>query len=239
MSSTLRRGLRDGLPIAFGYFPVSFAFGIFAVGQGLTPLEATLISLLNVTSAGQLAGVPLLVSTAPYLELALTELVINLRYALMSVTLSQRLDRSVTLADRFAIAFVNTDEVFAVSTAQSSLVSRGYMYGLILTPYLGWAMGTVFGALAGDILPAILVSALGIAIYGMFVSILVPAARDSRSILAVELVAAAISVTVAYLPPLSFISGGFSIILSAVGASLLLAWLAPIKTDAREEGARE
>ena len=239
MSSTLRRGLRDGLPIAFGYFPVSFAFGIFAVGQGLTPLEATLISLLNVTSAGQLAGVPLLVSAAPYLELALTELVINLRYALMSVTLSQRLDRSVTLADRFAIAFVNTDEVFAVSTAQSGLVSRGYMYGLILTPYLGWAMGTVFGALAGDILPAILVSALGIAIYGMFVSILVPAARDSRSILAVELVAAAISVTVAYLPPLSFISGGFSIILSAVGASLLLAWLAPIKTDAREEGARE
>ena len=236
MSSTLRRGLRDGLPIALGYFPVSFAFGIFAVGQGLTPLEATLISLLNVTSAGQLAGVPLLVSTAPYLELALTELVINLRYALMSVTLSQKLDRSVTLADRFAIAFVNTDEVFAVSTAQSGLVSRGYMYGLILTPYLGWAMGTVFGALAGDILPAILVSALGIAIYGMFVSILVPAARDSRSILAVELVAAAISVTVAYLPPLSFISGGFSIILSAVGASLLLAWLAPIKTDAREEG---
>ena len=238
MTSSFRRGLRDGLPIALGYFPVSFAFGIFAVGPGLQPIQAILISLLNVTSAGQLAGVPLLVSCAPYLELALTELVINLRYALMSITLSQKLDRSVTLPDRFAIAFVNTDEVFAVSTAQTGLVSRSYMYGLILTPYLGWAFGTVFGALAGDILPTLLVSALGIAIYGMFISILIPAARDSRNILAVELLSAGISVAIAYLPPLDFISSGFSIILSAVGASLLLALIAPIKL-AEGEGKEE
>ena len=236
MVSSFRRGIRDGLPICLGYFPVSFAFGIFAVGQGLSPLEAILISMLNVTSAGQLAGVPLLVSSAPMLEMALTQLIINLRYALMSVTLSQKLAPDVRLPDRFAIAFVNTDEVFAVSASKNGLVGRSYMYGLILTPYLGWLSGTVFGALAGDILPTILVSALGIAIYGMFFSILLPAARDSRAVLAVELVAASLSTLIAYLPALDFITGGFSIILSAVGASLLLAWLAPIELEASETG---
>ena len=233
---TFSRGIRDGMPIALGYFPVSFAFGIFAVGQGLMPLEAILISLFNVTSAGQLAGVPLLVTSASYLELALTELVINLRYALMSISLSQKLDRSVTVADRFAIAFVNTDEVFAVSTAQSGLLSRSYMYGLILPPYLGWAAGTILGALAGDVLPSLLVSALGIAIYGMFISIIVPAARDHRAILSVVVIAGGISILIAYLPILDFISGGFSIILSAVIASLIMAFVAPIAYEGEEGG---
>ena len=127
MVCSFRRGIRDGLPICLGYFPVSFAFGIFAVGQGLSPLEAILISMLNVTSAGQLAGVPLLVSSAPMLEMALTQLIINLRYALMSVTLSQKLAPDVRLPDRFAIAFVNTDEVFAVSASKNGLVGRSYI----------------------------------------------------------------------------------------------------------------
>lgn len=231
MHMSFNRGIRHGIPIALGYFPVSFAFGIFAVGQGLMPLEAILISLFNVTSAGQLAGVPLLVASASYLELALTELVINLRYSLMSITLSQKLDRSVTILDRFAIAFVNTDEVFAISAAQSGLLPRSYMYGLIIPPYLGWAAGTVLGALAGDVLPSLLVSALGIAIYGMFVSIIVPAARDHRAILSVVIISAGISIMIAYLPSLDFISGGFSIILSAVVASLIMAFIAPIRLD--------
>ena len=234
MNYTFRHGFRDGMPICLGYFPVSFAFGIFATGQGLSVLEVILISMLNVTSAGQLASVPLFVSTAPFYEMALTQFVINLRYSLMSVTLSQKVDQTVRLPDRFAIAFVNTDEVFAVSAAKDGRVGRRFLYGLIIPPYIGWIGGTVLGALAGDILPEILVASLGIAIYGMFLSIILPAARDSRAVLAAELIAALISCLVAYLPHLKCISGGFAIIISAVVASLLLAIVAPIPAPAEE-----
>lgn len=228
MKYTLRHGIRDGMPICLGYFPVAFAFGIFARGQGIGTLEVILISMLNVTSAGQLASVPLFVSGAPLYEMALTQLVINLRYSLMSVTLSQKVDGSVRLRDRFLVAFVNTDEVFAVSAAKDGLVGRSYLYGLILPPYLGWLGGTVFGALAGDILPALLVASLGIAIYGMFLSIIIPAARDSRATLFAELIAAVLSCLFAYAPLLSSVSSGFAIIISSVSASLLLAVLAPL-----------
>ena len=228
MKYTFRHGIRDGMPICLGYFPVAFAFGIFATGQGLSVLEVILISMLNVTSAGQLASVPLFVSAAPFYEMALTQLVINLRYSLMSVTLSQKVDSTVRLPDRFAIAFVNTDEVFAVSSAKEGKVGRPFLYGLILPPYLGWLAGTVLGALAGDILPEILVASLGIAIYGMFLSIILPAARDSRAVLAAELIAAAISCLLTYTPYLNRVSSGFAIIISAVMASLLLAILAPL-----------
>ena len=239
MKYTFRHGIRDGMPICLGYFPVAFAFGIFATGQGLSVLEVILISMLNVTSAGQLASVPLFVSCAPFYEMALTQLVINLRYSLMSVTLSQRIDRTVRLPDRFAIAFVNTDEVFAVSSAKDGRVGRQYLYGLILPPYLGWLGGTVFGALAGDILPALLVASLGIAIYGMFLSIILPAARDSRSVLAAELIAAAISCILSYVPHLNRISSGFVIIISAVTASLLLALLAPLPSISEDKEVSE
>ncbi len=221
------------MPICLGYFPVAFAFGIFAAGQGIGTLEVILISMLNVTSAGQLASVPLFVAGAPFYEMALTQLVINLRYSLMSVTLSQKVDDSVRLPDRFAIAFVNTDEVFAVSAAKEGRVGRSYLYGLILPPYVGWLGGTVFGALAGDILPALLVASLGIAIYGMFLSIIIPAARDSRATLVAELVAAALSCLFAYVPFLDGVSSGFAIIISSVTASLLLAAVAPLPPAAQ------
>ncbi len=235
MKYTFRHGIRDGMPICLGYFPVAFAFGIFATGQGLSILEVVLISMLNVTSAGQLASVPLFVSGAPFYEMALTQLVINLRYSLMSVTLSQKVDSTVRLPDRFAIAFVNTDEVFAVSAAKEGKVGRPFLYGLILPPYLGWLAGTVFGALAGDILPEILVASLGIAIYGMFLSIILPAARDSRAVLAAELIAAAISCMLTYVPYLNWVSSGFAIIISAVSASLLLAVAAPLPSVSEDK----
>lgn len=171
-------GLRDGLPIFLGYVSVAFAFGISATGQGLTVWQVVLISMTNVTSAGQLAGVPLIAASAPLTEIGLTQLIINLRYALMSVSLSQKLDPDVRLGDRFAISFVNTDEVFAVASGKEGKVGRAYLYGLILPPYVGWAVGTLVGAVAGNILPAFLISALGIAIYGMFIAIIVPPLPD-------------------------------------------------------------
>ena len=152
------KGIKDGLPICFGYFSVSFAFGIFATKSGLGILESLFISMTNVTSAGQFAAVPIIVAGGTLVELILIQLVINARYALMSLSLSQKLGPDIRMRDRFLIAFVNTDEVFAVSTAQPGALKRHYMYGLVLTPYFGWSLGTLFGAVAGDILPSMVCS---------------------------------------------------------------------------------
>ena len=190
---SFKKGIVDGLPICLGYLAVSFAFGISAVGQGLSVFEALIISMTNVTSAGQLAAVPIIVSGGTLVELAVAQLIINLRYSLMSVSLSQKLGKSVKLADRFLISFVNTDEVFAVASAQRGKVGKKYLYGLIITPYLGWSLGTFLGAAAGDILPEIISSALGLAIFGMFVAIVVPDARKSKSIALCALFSAVVS----------------------------------------------
>ena len=159
------KGKRKGheLPICFGYLSVAFAFGIFSTGSGLSLLETLLISMTNVTSAGQLAGVPIIAAGGSLAELALAQLVINLRYALMSVSLSQKLAPDVRLGDRFVIAFVNTDEVYAVAASRPGSVGRGYMYGLIIPPFLGWSTGTLIGCIAGSLLPEMIVNALGIA----------------------------------------------------------------------------
>ena len=227
-------GVRDGIPICIGYLSVAFAFGIFSVSNGLTTVEALLISMTNVTSAGQLAAVPIMIAGGSLFELALSQLVINLRYALMSVSLSQKLDSSVTLADRFVIAFVNTDEVFAVAASKQA-VGRFYMFGLILTPFLGWSAGTFIGAAAGSILPAIVISALGVAIYGMFIAIVVPAARADRHTLFCVLFAIALSCLFRFLPLLSGVQSGFVIIICAVTASAAAALLFPIDAAQAEE----
>jgi predicted branched-subunit amino acid permease len=230
-------GLKAGLPICFGYLSVSFAFGIFAVETGLSVWQTLLVSMTNVTSAGQLAGVPLLVTGASFAEMALTQLVINLRYSLMSVTLAQKLDGKVNLLDKLLISFVNTDEVFAVSVTEGRELPKAFMYGLILTPYLGWACGTLLGATAGNVLPESVVSALGIAIYGMFVAIVVPPAVKNRNLLIAVGLACAISCAFKFLPVLSGISGGFAIILSAVPVSLAMAFIRPILPEEEKEAA--
>ena len=232
--NNFRMGLRDGLPICLGYLSVSFAFGIFATDSGLSIYEALLISMFNVTSAGQQAAVPIIAGFGSFIELALTQLVINLRYALMSVSLSQRMGSSVRTRDRFLIAFVNTDEVFAVSSAKNADVGRLYLFGLILTPYLGWSLGTLFGAIAGNILPAIVVSALGIAIYAMFVAIVVPFAREGAAPLIAVLTAAGISAALYYVPIFDAIAPGFKIIITAVSVSLLFALIAPVREKEEE-----
>ncbi len=226
--NSFRKGLIDGLPICIGYLSVAFAFGIFSIDSGLSIMEALLISMTNVTSAGQLAAVPIIVSGGTLIELAATQLIINLRYALMSVSLSQRLGTSVRMIDRFIISFVNTDEVFAVAMGQIVNVGRRYLYGLILTPYIGWSLGTLLGAAAGNILPSIVTSALGIAIYGMFVAIVVPETKKSRPTLMCVLFAIVLSCMFKYIPGLSNVPGGFVIIICAVIASAVFAVVAPV-----------
>ena len=156
----IKAGLRDGIPIAAGYFSVSFTFGMLAVQDGMSPFHAVLISLLNLTSAGQFAGLTVIVSGASLLEMALTQLVINIRYALMSVSLSQKLDSSVKTFQRMLIAYGNTDEIFAVASSKPGSVGSRYMYGLIFLPVLGWVGGTLTGAVASTLLPAAVISAL-------------------------------------------------------------------------------
>lgn len=222
------RGVKDGISICIGYLSVGFAFGIFAVSGGLTPLEAILISATNVTSAGQLAAVPVILSGGSLFELAASQMIINLRYMLMSILLSQKFDSSVRQADRFLIAFVNTDEVFAVASSQES-VGRDYMFGLILMPFLGWTAGTAGGAYAGDILPALVISALGIAIYGMFIAIVVPAARENRNVLFCVLIAVALSCLFRFVPALSGVQTGFVVILCSVIAAAITAARFPLE----------
>ena len=237
-NTSFRMGLRDGMPIALGYLSVSFAFGIFATGAGLSVYEALLISMFNVTSAGQLAAVPIIASMGSFIELALTQLVINLRYALMSISLSQKLGPSMRLRDRFLVSFVNTDEVFAVSSGKVGKVGRKYMYGLILAPYLGWSLGTLFGAIAGNVLPVLIVSALGIAIYAMFMAIVIPFARSGLKPFLCIITAAAISIALYYLPAFSSVASGFKIIINAVVTSFIFALAAPIE-EQEEEKANE
>ena len=222
------------MPICLGYLSVAFAFGIFATDSGLTVLESVLISMTNVTSAGQLAGVPIIAMGGSLVELGMTQLIINLRYSLMSVSLSQKLDSSVSLLDRFIISFVNTDEVFAVASGQKGRVGRSYLYGLIITPYLGWSIGTLVGAVAGNIFPDVVTSSLGIAIYGMFIAIIIPEAKHDRPTLFCILAAVALSCAFKYIPPLSAVPSGFVIIICAVAASMLLAVLRPVEIKEAE-----
>ena len=224
-------GLHHGLPIGLGYLSVSFAFGIFSLGQGLSIWETLLISMTNLTSAGQLAGVPIIAVGGSAAELAVTQLVINLRYSLMSVSLSQKLHDSVSLPHRLAVAFFNTDEIFAVASSRTEPLTKSYLYGLGVCPYLGWSLGTLAGALAGDILPASLNSALGITIYGMFVAIVIPAMRERKATAWCVLLAVTLSCAFRYLPLLREVSSGFAIILCAVTASALLAYLAPLEQE--------
>ncbi len=229
------KGITDGIPICLGYLSVAFAFGIFAIDSGLGVLEALLISMTNVTSAGQLAAVPIIAGGGTLIELAVCQLVINMRYALMSTSLSQKLGSSIRLIDRFLIAFVNTDEVFAVASGKKHNVKRNYMYGLILTPYLGWVGGTLVGSLAGNILPASVVSALGIAIYGMFVAIVIPGMKWSSGTAKAVVFAIILSCAFEFVPFLSAVPDGFSVIICAVVASALFAFLFPVEMKEVED----
>ena len=233
MRSPFVRGMIHGIPIALGYLSVSFGFGILAVRIGLTVPAAVSISMTNLTSAGQTAGLEIIAAGGTLLEMALTQLIINLRYALMGFSLSQKLDDTFTTPRRLLVSFGITDEIFAVAISQPEELTVRYMAGLILTPWIGWASGTALGAAAGQLLPAMVSNAMGILLYGMFLALIVPPAKKDRRVLGVVVLAAVFSAVCRYLLP--GLSGGFAVIVSALAASLIGACFFP--PDDEEESA--
>ena len=228
------RGVRTGLPVGVGYFSVSFGFGAMAAAQGIKALDAGLISLSNLTSAGQFAGLTLMVAGATLWEIILTQIVINSRYALMSLALSQRMGSRIGVLPRLLIAFFNTDEIFALAMAEKQPLTVSFMLGLGLTPILGWTAGTLCGALAGSVLPLHIRTALGVMLYGMFIAIVVPPAKSERPVLWTVLAALTFSCLFKWLPLLSGVSAGIAIVCCTVLAAGLCAWLFPIHEEETE-----
>lgn len=223
------QGFRDGASIGLGYFAVSAAFGMLAVSFGLSPALAMVISLTNLTSAGQFAGVTLIGAGGSLLEIGTTVLIINLRYLLMSLSLAQKLDKTVKFAQRFIMAHGVTDEIFMVASLKKGSVTFYYMAGLMTLPIIGWSLGTYLGGAITNILPLFLQDALGIALYGMFIALLVPAIRQSPAVLAVVSVAVALSCLLYYCPIFAGISSGMAIILCTVIAAVIGAVFFPKK----------
>ncbi|HHV82226.1 MAG TPA: AzlC family ABC transporter permease [Tepidanaerobacter syntrophicus] len=220
-----------GIPIALGYIPVSFTFGLMAVKGGIPALAAILISMTNLTSAGQFAGMNLIIEGASLVEIALTTLIVNLRYMLMSISLSQKLSNKIPAFKKYILAFGITDEVFAVSAVQPGEVTSSYMSGLVTLPYIGWTIGTIMGALASSLLPQMLQNSMGIALYCMFIAIVVPAAKKSIAALAVALIAIFISSLFTWAPLISSLSAGWVIIIATVVASSIGAIAFPREDD--------
>ncbi len=233
MRSDFLKGMTHGIPIALGYISVSFGFGIAAVRAGLSVAAAVGISASNLTSAGQAAGVEIIAAGGTLIELALSQLVINLRYSLMGLSLSQKLDDSFTVPHRLLASYGITDEIFAVAAAQPGKLKPSYMYGLILISALGWTGGTLLGAVAGQALPQMFTAAMGILLYGMFIAIIIPPSRKSRSVFGAVLFAALISLLFKFV--FTKISVGFAIIISASVAAAVMALIAPVPDDEEEE----
>ena len=229
--NAFRRGLRAGIPIGLGYFSVSISFGILAVSYGFSWWQAVLVSMVCVTSAGQFAGIGIMCHPGQYFAMLLSQVTINIRYCMMSVALSQKLDRRFTSLPRWLLGHFITDEIFAVAAAQES-VSPGFFAGLAVAPYVGWTLGPLTGALVGNILPQRLMNALCIALYGMFVAIVVPVAKKERPVLAVVVLAMVFSCLFTWLPGLKEVSSGISVSLCAILAAAIGAAVMPVKEDA-------
>ena len=226
--------MRDAIPIALGYLAVAFTLGIAARNAGVHVLPATIMSLTNTTSAGEFAAITAIAGGVGYAELALMQLVINLRYMLMAISLSQKVDDDFKGIWRWILGFAITDEIFAVAIQNPGKIKRNYFMGLTIIPIIGWTLGTLGGALLGNILPAIITNALGVALYGMFIAVVVPKARDDSHVFVAVCIAVGISVALKYIPVFANLSGGFAIIICTVVASLIAAVLFPVEVSEDE-----
>ncbi len=227
-------GVKAGMPVCIGYFSVSFGFGAMAVAQGLSVWQAILISFSNLTSAGQFAGLTVIAAGAAMVEMVLTQLVINSRYALMSLAIGQRLGPKVGTLKRLPMAFFNTDEVFALGMSRGKQLTTTFFVGAGVISAIGWTSGTAMGAIAGSLLPESIRGILGVMLYGMFVAIVVPQAREEKPILASVFLALVFSGVFAWLPWLKQISEGLAIVICTVAAAALCAVLFPVKEEADE-----
>ena len=222
-------GIKQGLPIALGYFPVSFTFGLMAVNGGIPVWIVILISMTNLTSAGQFAGTNLIIAGAGYIEITVTTFVINIRYMLMSLSLSQKITQGMSNIKRWIMSFGITDETFTVAALQKKDITFAFMTGLEVLPYIGWALGTAAGAIVCTLLPKTLQNSMGIALYAMFIALVIPAAKKSKGALCVAAGAVFISSLIKWIPLLSAISGGWRIIIATVIACTLGAKLFPME----------
>ncbi len=237
INSWYKRGLKDGIPIALGYFAVSFALGIAAKNAGLTPLQATISSLLTNASAGEYAGFELIAAGAPLIELIIMEIIVNARYLLMSCALSQKLSPDTSIWHRLLIGFDVTDEIFAISVTVPGTLNPLYTYGAMSVSIPGWAAGTYLGVVLGNLLPVSIVNALSVGLFGMFIAIIIPPARKNKIIAFLVFIGMALSFAFAKLPYLCKISQGFRIIILTVVISLVAAILFPIKDEEEQENA--
>ncbi len=228
--SNYTRGLKAGIPIALGYLSVSFTFGIIAISYGLSWWQALIISITTVTSAGQFAGIGIMLHPGQYFQMLISQITINIRYSFMSISVGQKADERFTGLSRWILGFMMTDEIFAVATQEES-VSRSFFAGLATLPYLGWSVGTLLGAILGSILPDRLMSALSLAIYGMFVAIVVPEMKKTRPVLIVVVLAMLLSCAFHYIPFLSSISSGITITIVAISAAVVGAILFPVDEE--------
>lgn len=222
------KGAKLGLPIALGYIPVSFSFGMLAVAGGIPPWAAIIMSMTNLTSAGQFAGINIIIAAGGMWEMAITTFVINLRYMLMSLSLSQKIGK-MPLPKRLITAFGITDEVFAVASTTPIKITFPLMLGLITIPYIGWVGGTVIGTFINNLLPKNLADAMGITLYAMFIAIIIPVARKNKKVFFVLIAAVGVSCAVYFALPM--ISSGWAVIIAAVIASAIGATFFPHKED--------
>jgi len=224
MKQSLFCGMRDGIPVCLGYIVVSMSFGMFAVAHGIPVFSTIALSMTNMTSAGQFAAVNLAGACASFTEIGFATVVVNIRYALMSLVLSQKIEK-MSFIKRMLLAAGITDEVFTIASTRGEKVSFSYMAGLIITPYLGWSLGTILGATVNSLMPVSVVSAMGITLYGMFVAITVPVAREERPVLYTLLIAITLSCILKYAPVISALSSGWAIIIVTLFTSALAAVL--------------
>lgn len=222
------------MPVCLGYFSVSFGFGTMAVAQGLSLWHAVLISATNLTSAGQFAGLTVIAAGAAILEMILTQLVINSRYALMSLALGQRLGPAVGTGKRLLAAFFNTDEVFALGMARQGTLTVSFFTGAGTVAALGWISGTALGAFAGSVLPPSVRVALGVMLYGMFIAVVVPQAREEKPILLNMLLALVFSCLFAWVPGLADVSAGLAVVICTVAAAAICALVFPVEQEVAE-----
>lgn len=225
------QGMKHGIPIALGYFAVAFTLGITAKLEGLTTFQASLMSALMLASAGEMAAISMIAAGAGITEMIATTIVINLRYLLMSSALSQKLRSEEPFYHRFFMAYGITDEIFGISVAVPGKLSPYYMYGAMTVAAPGWVLGTFLGACIGMIMPERVMSAFGVALYGMFLAVVIPPSKTSKIIASVVAVSMLASAVFSVLPILNQISSGFQIILLTILLAGIAAILFPIKEE--------
>lgn len=236
---TFVRGIRDGIPICLGYFAVSFALGIAGRGVGMNAVQAFVMSLTMVASAGQFAAITLIGAGAGIIEMITTTVVVNLRYLLMSCSLTQKLSPETKLLHRLALSYCMTDEIFGLSISVDGFLRPVYTYGITVISVSGWCLGTVLGVVAGNILPALVTNALGVAMYGMFLAIIIPPAKENHFLGALVAVSMAASGLFSILPYLKAISSGFRVIILTILIAGIAAVIHPIEEPGDNPGQTE